>query len=200
MSLVSDLRSMSRSRFQLLAVILAIVAAFAGATSEPAHAAPASNQTVLTLDPAIPLALGVAKVQLRTIGAARAGSAGIYLPVTRSSANSSFAGTTRHQGGFELVVGKQLRFGLRNPQVVMRSNGEGSLTAEPVIQGIPITLPLPLGRVTLASVSNRSGFTTATYRLRVEQALAALVNGAVGMNVLPAGQPWATLQTRVPQR
>lgn len=189
--------ALSRPRVRVLAMLLALTAAFAGASAKPAHAAPGANQTVLTFDPLIPIALDIAKVQLRPIGASRVGSAGIYYRVTRSNATTKFVGTTRHQGGFEFVIGKSVRVGLRNPTVTIGKNGEGSLTAEPVVQGMVIPYAIPVGKLTMAAVSATSKYVTATYRLRVEKAYADLVNGSLGVNVLPVNLPWATLETRI---
>lgn len=198
---MSLIAALSRPRVHVVALVLALTVAFVGATTKPAHAAPGANQTVLTFDPMISIGLNVAKVELRPVGASRIGSAGVYYNVTRSNAaNAQFAGVTRHQGGLEFVLGKTLRAGFVNPIVTLGKNGEGKLEAHPRLNGMLLPLALPIGRLTRASVSTRSGYVTATYRLRIEPIFSEMVNGALGIKLISPNQVLATLQTRIPAK
>lgn len=194
-------RSVSHAlRLRVLAPLIALCVAF-GVVPAAAVAAPGANKTVLAFDPLINIGLAVAKVEVRPIGASKLGSAGVYYNVTRSNAaNAQFAGVTRHQGGLEFVLGKSLRAGFVNPIVTLGKNGEGKLEAQPRIQGVLVPIPISIGRLTRAAVSTRSGYVTATYRLRIEPMFSDMINKALGVNLISPNQPLATLETRIPAK
>ena len=191
---------LSRSMSPIRAVAL-LLAAFVAVSFAPAaaSAAPAPNQTQLTLDPLLSIGLKTAGVKLTPIAPATIGSGGLYFPVGRQNASSKFVGTVRHTGGFQLQVGK-LRIGFRNPTIVTKagSPATGTLSAEPIINGSVIALQFPISTVTVNSALISGGLLIGKTKLAIDPNITNVINKALGVQLIKPGQPWATTETRLP--
>lgn len=194
--------SRSLSPIRSWAILLAALVAVCGSLAlrpAVAGAAPAPNQTQLTLDPLLIAGLKVAGVKLRPLAPATIGSGGVYFPVGRQNMNSSFIGTARHTGGFELLVG-DLRIGFRNFIITTKagSPGTGTLSGEPVINGRAIALQFPISKITIGSALLNQGLLIGKTKLEIDRNIVAIINKTLKTQIIKPGQPWATTETRLP--
>lgn len=181
-----------------LAFLAAIALVFTWGAS-PAAAVPASNETVISLDPLVATALNVAKVKVTPKGAAKGGSAGIYYPVTNSRSMSDlFVGTVKHQGGFEIKLGT-LRIGFRNFEIKTKKGSPvtGVLDAYPVINGMNMPFSIPFSTVKVKSVTKKSDVVIAKYDLAIDPNVAKLINDTLKIKIVTPGDPWGFAETRI---
>jgi hypothetical protein len=193
-------RSMSpiRTWAMLLASLLAVCGSLA-IRPALAGAAPAPNQTQLTLDPLLVAGLKVSGVKIRPLGPATLGSGGFYFPVGRQNMSSAFVGTARHSGGFELLLG-DLRIGFRNFIITTKAGAPatGTLSGEPVINGHAVALQFPLSKVTVSSALLNQNLLVGKTKLEIDRSIVDIINDTLKVQVIKPGQPWATTETRLP--
>lgn len=182
----------------LLAFAAALALVFSWGAS-PAAAVPATNETVITLDPLVSTALSVAKVKVTPKGAAKGGSAGIYYPVVNArKVSDAFVGLTKHQGGFEIKLGN-LRVGFRNFEVKTKAGKPvtGVLDAYPVVNGVNMPFSIPFSTVKVKSTQVRNGVLIAKYDLAIDPRVAKLINDTLKVKIVTPGDPWGSAETRV---
>ncbi len=193
-------RSLSPTRaLALLVAVLAACTIALGLQPMAAGAAPAPNQTQLSIDPLLVLGMKVAGVKLQPTGPATIGSGGLYFPVGRQNAGPGFVGTVRHQGGFEFLY-KNVRFGFRNLVITTKAGSPtvGAISAEPVINGYAIPIGFPISKVTVTSALLTPSLLIGKTKVEIDPNIVAIINKVLGVAILKPGQAWATTETRLP--
>lgn len=193
-------RTLPLARVRLL-VLAALLSCSASLAIRPAAAGavPAPNQTQLTLDPVLTIGFKALGVKLTPIAPATIGSAGLYFPVGRQNANSSFVGTVRHTGGFQLTY-KNLKIGFKNLIIQTRagSPATGTISAEPVINGFVIPMQFPISGITVTSALLNQSLLVGKTKLAIDPNILGIINKTLGVTIIKPGQSWATTETRLP--
>ncbi|MBO9533104.1 MAG: hypothetical protein J7513_09050 [Solirubrobacteraceae bacterium] len=181
-----------------VAVFAAALLSASALAASPAAAAPSLGQTQLALDPILKLGATVAGVRITPIAPAQIGSGGLYFPVTKQSASSSFTNTVKHSGGFQFAYGN-VKIGFQNPTLTIKgSPAKGTLSAEPIVNGTVIPWQFPISNVTVTSASTKRGQLTGKTKVTIDPNLIALLNQVLGVSLIKPGQSWATTETLLP--